>query len=85
MAMSNGTGGGSDDAPDLLEQFWAHILSEDPTSVQAAWATLTGDEKTAVYRHLQRMGSEDGWHPSQRDAARAALQAIGPFTPAAEE
>lgn len=85
MAANNSQGGEPGAPPDWLEQFWANILSEDPATVRAAWAPLTGDEKSAVYDHLQRMAGEDGWHPSQRDAARAALQAIGPFSPAPED
>jgi hypothetical protein len=71
--------------PDSLEQFWANILSEAPETVRDAWAPLTEDEKRAVYDHLGRMANEEGWHPSQRDAARAALQAIGPFSPTSED
>ena len=71
--------------PDSLEQFWANILSEEPETVRDAWAPLTEDEKSAVYGHLGRMVNEEGWHPSQRDAARAALQSIGPFSPAPED
>lgn len=85
MDVNNGQEGESGAQPDWLEQFWANILSEDPATVQAAWASLTGDEKSAVYDHLQRMVNEQGWHSSQRDAARAALQAIGPFSPAQED
>lgn len=91
MAGNNGHGSAHQSGdnvpppPGSLEEFWANMLSEDPPTVRQAWDALTAEEKAAVYRHLQRMASEAGWQPSQRDAARAALQAIGPFPPASED
>jgi hypothetical protein len=60
-----------------VETFWAEILSEDPARVQAAYLSLPAqDEREAVYLHLQKMVSEEGWQPIQRQAAQAALTAL---------
>ncbi len=61
---------------DGLEEFWEAILSEDPRQIVAAWVTLIEDEQQAVFAHLERMATEEGWTIGQRDSARAALNAI---------
>lgn len=68
---------------DWLEEFWADILSETPSRVMAAWSALDSQAKTAVYDHLRRMATEDGWAQVQRAAAEVALAAIGEYTPPA--
>jgi len=60
-----------------FELFWTEILSRDPDRVQAAFSPLPDHEMESVSAHLQRMVSEDGWHPEQVISARAALEAIG--------
>lgn len=60
-----------------IEDFWGKILSEDPVQIRAAYLALpAGDERDAVYEHLQAMVTEDGYAEVQRESAGAALQVI---------
>ncbi|MEN8241873.1 MAG: hypothetical protein ABFS17_08125 [Chloroflexota bacterium] len=59
-----------------FELFWTEILSREAERVLAAFSPLPEDEKEYVSAHLQRMVSEEGWHPEQVISARAALEAI---------
>jgi hypothetical protein len=59
-----------------LEQLWSALLSRDPDTIQSTWDTLEPDEQTAVYAHLERMTTEEGWTEPQRVSARAALDAL---------
>jgi hypothetical protein len=61
--------------PDL-EDLWADILSTDPVRVRRAFDRLSGADAQRIRAHLQRMAHEEGWHPGQRRAARAALTAL---------
>jgi hypothetical protein len=61
---------------DWLEEFWGDILSEEPLRVLAAFSLLKGEERESVYAHLKTMATEEGWADVQREAARAALNAI---------
>ena len=62
-----------------LEDLWSQLLSGEPGRVREAFASLGADEQAAVLAHLERMVSEDGWQPVQRDSARAALLALLDF------
>jgi hypothetical protein len=62
--------------PDDLELLWDHLLSRQPELVRQAFQSLQPGEQAAVLQHLQRMASEDGWHPEQRRSAQAALTAL---------
>jgi hypothetical protein len=59
-----------------LESLWESLLSRQPERVKDAFLALREQEKAAVFDHLQRMASEEGWHPEQRRSAREALQAL---------
>jgi hypothetical protein len=59
-----------------FELFWTEILSREVERVLAAYTPLSEEEKENVSAHLQRMVSEEGWHPEQVISARAALEAI---------
>ena len=61
---------------EILDQFWAELLSGDPIKIRNAWDSLADDERAAVREHLQRMQAEAGWQPSQCESAVAALQVI---------
>lgn len=65
-----------DNTEESLEALWDGLLSRDPKLVQAAFGTLTHEEKSAVVAHLRRMSTEDGWHPEQRLSALLSLQAL---------
>jgi len=59
------------------ELFWAEILSREPERIQAAYLSLPNvDERAAVYQHLQRMATEEGWQEPQRLSALAGLAAL---------
>ena len=59
-----------------LDNLWDALLSRDKEQVQAAFYALDDERKNAVYRHLQRMVSEPGWHAEQRLSAQTALNAL---------
>jgi hypothetical protein len=59
-----------------IEMFWEEILSRQPERIQAAFLTLSGEEKEAVLNHLKRMTREPGWHPEQVNSAKKALQVL---------
>jgi hypothetical protein len=61
---------------DWLEEFWADMLSEEPIRIVAAWVTLDEEAKAAIWLHLERMTTEEGWAEAQRAAAQAALDTI---------
>jgi hypothetical protein len=65
-----------DTGEESLEILWDGLLSREPVQVQAAYATLNEEEKRAVLAHLNRMSTEEGWHPEQRLSALLALQAL---------
>ena len=62
---------------DNLEQFWADLMSGAPERVRRAWTGLTDKERQVVRGSLTQIRDGDGWHPSQREAANAALQIAG--------
>ena len=64
---------------DPLELFWAAVLSRQPRRIRAAVRPLSPAERAALLAHLNRMATEDGWLPQQRDSALAAIEAINDF------
>jgi len=56
------------------EDIWSAILSCDEQEIIEVLELLSEEEKKYVISHLQRMVSEDGWHPSQIESASYALQ-----------
>jgi hypothetical protein len=58
---------------DLLAKFWEELLSEEEFAVRRAWARLSPEDQLHVLAHLRAMAEQEGWQPSQRDAARKAL------------
>ncbi len=61
---------------DDLESLWAHLLSEEPAQIRAAWERLNHEERAAVLAHLETMATEEGWSEAQRLAAQAALDVL---------
>jgi hypothetical protein len=59
-----------------IETFWEEILSRQTERIQAAFSTLSEEEKEAVFNHLKRMTREPGWHPEQVNSAKKALEAL---------
>jgi hypothetical protein len=62
--------------PQSAEQFWDSILSGEAEQIRAAFETIDLDTKQAVLEHLRDMSAGEGWQPSQRRSARAALEAL---------
>jgi hypothetical protein len=59
-----------------LSGLWDALLSENPGLIRRAWGDLTDDEARAVIAHLKKMVEDETYNDSQRQAARAALEAI---------
>jgi hypothetical protein len=58
------------------EEIWDAILSREAGRIRSAWQLLDREERAHLMTHLERMVSEDGWHPEQVISARCALEAI---------
>jgi hypothetical protein len=58
------------------EALWEAILSRDAPRILETWHRLNREERTSLLAHLERMVSEDGWHPEQVISAQSALDAI---------
>ncbi len=58
------------------DELWDAILSRETQRILNAWNRLDHEEQTSLLAHLERMTSEDGWHPEQVTSAQAALDAI---------
>lgn len=61
---------------DDLDSLWAHLLSQDPAQIRAAWERLNSDERAAILAHLVTMATDEGWSEPQRRAAQAALDVL---------
>ncbi len=59
---------------DQLVILWDDLLSRQPKSIKAAFASLGETDQQKVLEHLQRMVNEPGWQPEQRLSAEAALR-----------
>ena len=59
-----------------FEYLWETLLSREPDRILLAYESLQPDQKLAVLEHLEKMVSETGWQPEQRNSAKAALDAI---------
>ena len=64
--------------PNDPERFWAEILSADSERIHRVFDRLSADDAPSVIAHLERMATENGWQPAQRERARAALRALEP-------
>lgn len=62
---------------DDVETLWKALLSQTLEQIQSAWEALNGEERIAIYIHLKRMASEEGWTGPQRLSAQAALDVLG--------
>lgn len=62
---------------DMLEAFWAEVLSSEPGRIRSALEDLSDAERRSVLVHLRRMAVEPGWSEGQRLRARTALESLG--------
>jgi hypothetical protein len=58
------------------EPLWEDLLSHQPETIKAAFASLDPSDQKAVLAHLQRMVDGSGWQIEQRLSARAALDVL---------
>ena len=65
-----------DDTSDYLQELWSDLLSRQPETIRAAFASLDSSSRKTVITHLQRMQNDPGWQPEQRASAKAALRAL---------
>ena len=61
---------------DPVTQFWDALLSREPERIRRVFQLLDQGTRKSVIAHLQRMATEEGWHPEQRLSARAAIDAL---------
>jgi hypothetical protein len=66
--------------PLSVEQLWDNLLSREIEKIKSSFHHLNQADRMAVIEHLNRMTTEDGWHPEQKKSAQIALQAIEKFT-----
>lgn len=64
------------DPSEPLALLWDAILSRQIKRIQTAYQLLDPASQNALSAHLQRMASEEGWHPEQQKSALVALEAI---------
>ncbi|MBP9040313.1 MAG: hypothetical protein KBF64_00920 [Anaerolineaceae bacterium] len=60
----------------FLEQAWDGILSRDRERILNTFHSLDAESQKTVFNHLNRMASEEGWHPEQVKSAQCALKVI---------
>ncbi len=58
------------------EEIWDAILSREAGRIRSAWKLLDQKERDYLLAHLERMVSEEGWHPQQVASAQKALDVI---------
>ena len=62
-----------------VEQLWDNLLSREVGKIKSSFQHLNQSEQNAIIEHLNRMTSEDGWHPEQKKSAQIALKEIEEF------
>jgi hypothetical protein len=62
--------------PLSIEQLWDSLLSRQPKKINLIFHHLNQSDRSKVIEHLNRMHTEDGWHPEQKKSALIALQSI---------
>ena len=58
------------------EDLWSEILSQDREAINRVFEFLDADASQNIKSHLEKIISEDGWHPSQKASASFALGVI---------
>jgi len=59
-----------------IEDLWTNLLSRNEADILSAFKMLNKEDKTTVINHLNKMVTEDGWHPEQVHSAEYALDLI---------
>ena len=60
----------------FLEILWNNILSRDDSLICEQYETLSDIDQQTVWEHLNKMASEEGWHPEQVKSAQVAIDAL---------
>jgi hypothetical protein len=63
-----------------VEQLWDNLLSREIETIKSSFQHLNQSNRIAVIEHLNRMTTEDSWHPEQKKSAQITLQAIEELT-----
>jgi hypothetical protein len=58
------------------EDLWSAVLSQKKDEINRVLKILDVDSYQDIKNHLEKMTSEDGWHPSQKSSASFALRII---------
>jgi predicted Fe-S protein YdhL (DUF1289 family) len=59
-----------------VQDLWEQLLSREDEKIIDAWNSLADNEQGAVWIHLIRMTTEEGWAEPQRVSAAKALNAL---------
>ena len=59
------------------EDLWSAMLSEEKGKINNILLILSPSEVEFVFNHLNKITTEDGWHPSQQRSAAFALDIMG--------
>lgn len=66
--------------PELDPQIlWEGLLSADEDLILDIYVQLDENQGENVMSHLQKMATEEGWHPAQRESAQIALTTIAEY------
>lgn len=60
----------------FLEILWNNILSRDASLICEQYETLSDIDQQTVWEHLNKMATEEGWHPEQVKSAQVAIDAL---------
>lgn len=61
---------------DSVELIWDGLLSKISERILHSYFQLDEESRQEVINHLQRMSTEEGWQPGQRESAQVALNII---------
>jgi hypothetical protein len=61
---------------DPFSLIWDDLLSCQPEKIKNAYSRLANIDQKLVLEHLQEMAEGEGWQPSQKESAEAALITI---------
>ncbi len=63
-----------------IEQLWDAILSRQPQKIKAIFERQDHASRQNILAHLQKMTTEDAWHPEQCASAKTALNTLKDIT-----
>lgn len=60
----------------ILETIWTNILSREAALICEQFEALSDVDQETIWTHLQKMATEEGWHPEQVKSATIALDVL---------